>query len=212
LEDLGYEVDLSAADQFSPPSSASFAEEWVADSLYTSGDAPWLVPLPVSEERQILVETPWRNHTLAADVNGDGQVSPLDALHVINDLNASGSRALPTSRAMSNLFVDVSGDNFLSALDALMVINALNELNATPAGRVAEGSDPNSDTRDGSTNGGDENSPTVAVESYDAVFADVIGIPNDRTQRPTDRPAGLQKELVDALLGGDSEFQPLLLD
>ncbi|MFV1965930.1 MAG: dockerin type I domain-containing protein [Pirellulaceae bacterium] len=61
----------------------------------------------------------------AADVNDDGYVSPLDALHIINDLNSTGARPLPKSKTASTLFVDVSGDNFISSLDVLTVIDAV---------------------------------------------------------------------------------------
>jgi hypothetical protein len=68
----------------------------------------------------------WQNLADPLDVDSDGQVSPLDALLVINQLNAGGSRPLDVSLAPPP-FLDVSGDNYLSPLDALMVINALNE-------------------------------------------------------------------------------------
>ncbi len=69
------------------------------------------------------------------DVNGDGQVTPLDALIVINELNAllgapTGARsALATDDlpdAVGNR-ADVNDDGELSPLDALMVINRLNQ-------------------------------------------------------------------------------------
>ncbi len=72
----------------------------------------------------------------AMDVNNDGQVSPIDALTVINELNANGPRALGSSAApVAGVFVDVSGDNFISSIDALLVINYLNDV----ARRSAEG-------------------------------------------------------------------------
>ena len=58
-------------------------------------------------------------------MNSDTFVSPIDALLVINDLNAIGARPLvdpPTGPP----FIDVNGDGFLSPLDALLVINYLN--------------------------------------------------------------------------------------
>lgn len=70
----------------------------------------------------------WMNQLLSADVNDDGVVAPLDALLVIIDLNANGSRALtaPTADRSPAPFVDVNGDGFLAPLDALQVIIYLN--------------------------------------------------------------------------------------
>lgn len=69
----------------------------------------------------------WNNLNLAADVNNDWTVSPIDALTVINELNIKGSRELsPETDSGLNSFVDVSGDFVVSPIDALIVISALN--------------------------------------------------------------------------------------
>ncbi len=87
---------------------------------------------------------PWQNATNPVDTNNDGQLTALDALVVINDLNAFGARALPIPPVAPNQpppFVDVNGDDQVSAVDALIVINALNELSsggASPAPLAAE--------------------------------------------------------------------------
>ena len=62
---------------------------------------------------------------LGIDVNDDGQVTPLDALLVINNLNFRGARSV-LSEAISAPYIDTSGDNFVSPLDVLLVINHLN--------------------------------------------------------------------------------------
>jgi hypothetical protein len=67
---------------------------------------------------------------LAEDVNGDGLISPLDSLLVINWLNATGGGAI--SAEWSHL--DVNGDGFLSPLDAVLVINRLNHAAASEQG------------------------------------------------------------------------------
>lgn len=71
----------------------------------------------------------WHNPTNPLDVNGNGSVSPLDALLIINVLNTSGagsvSRLTPPSDG-SKLYVDTNNDGFVSPLDALLVINYLN--------------------------------------------------------------------------------------
>ena len=53
---------------------------------------------------------PWHNENLPEDVNNDGIVSPLDALHVINELNQNGSYELPESKPDGETQVDVNGD------------------------------------------------------------------------------------------------------
>ena len=67
----------------------------------------------------------WHNPNIATDVNADNRVSPIDALLVINYLNANGSGGLPTGSPPP--FLDVSGDNQISPVDALLVINYLNQ-------------------------------------------------------------------------------------
>ena len=67
----------------------------------------------------------WHNARNPADVNDDGDVSPLDALLVINYLNTVGGGNVPAGNPPP--FIDVSGDNQVSPLDALLVINRLNQ-------------------------------------------------------------------------------------
>jgi hypothetical protein len=70
--------------------------------------------------------SPWKNPDIGTDVNRDGFVAPLDALIVIIDLNAFGSRQLPAPTTTPTSFVDVNGDGFVTPLDALVVIIRLN--------------------------------------------------------------------------------------
>ncbi|RMF44828.1 MAG: hypothetical protein D6753_01585 [Planctomycetota bacterium] len=57
------------------------------------------------------------------DTSGDGILSPLDALIVINYLNRNGSGAYPPDFVG---YIDVNADSFITPLDALSVINVLN--------------------------------------------------------------------------------------
>ncbi len=70
--------------------------------------------------------TPWQNPVNPLEVNGSSTISALDALIVINYLNANGAGPLPATNPTSGNFIDVNGDNFVTALDALIVINYLN--------------------------------------------------------------------------------------
>lgn len=75
----------------------------------------------------------WRANPF--DVNADGRVTPLDALLVIQQLNAHGPATLAPQGAgtVAPLFYDVSGDHALTPLDALLVINRINAQGAEPA-------------------------------------------------------------------------------
>jgi len=71
------------------------------------------------------------------DVNGDGAISPLDALIIFNHLNNGGDVHAAEPEA-GGPYLDVNGDTFVSPLDALLVFNYLNNL--PPAGEgEAEG-------------------------------------------------------------------------
>ncbi|MDZ4849331.1 MAG: Ig-like domain-containing protein [Pirellulaceae bacterium] len=66
------------------------------------------------------------NSLIATDVNGDFQISPIDALQVINALNRQSRGTLNASDTDTIAqMVDVSNDGLLSPIDALMVINKL---------------------------------------------------------------------------------------
>lgn len=80
-----------------------------------------------------LSDTPWTNPRDTLDVNNSGDVTPLDALTLINEINRTGPRALPlVPPAGESLppYLDTNADNRLEALDVLLVINFLNSLAA----------------------------------------------------------------------------------
>ena len=73
---------------------------------------------------------PWHNPINRWDVNGDGYVSPIDALIIVNHLKNSGSDRLidPSGgETTEETYPDVSGDNFISPIDVLLVVNHLND-------------------------------------------------------------------------------------
>ncbi|MCX6126907.1 MAG: dockerin type I domain-containing protein, partial [Proteobacteria bacterium] len=76
------------------------------------------------------VQTPyaWTNKANKFDVDGDGGVSPLDVLTLINELNKNGARELSTSGpgASTTTYYDVDSDGSISPLDALSLINNIN--------------------------------------------------------------------------------------
>jgi VCBS repeat-containing protein len=87
----------------------------------------------VSETFQLTVvanELPWQNDQLPSDVDNDGEVIPLDALLIINELNFGGARKLDwAAQAQSLRYLDTSGDGYVTAIDALIVINFLHYQN-----------------------------------------------------------------------------------
>jgi hypothetical protein len=60
------------------------------------------------------------------DVNGNGDVTPLDVLSLINEINRYGSGPLLDRHYSGQLFVDVDSDGFLTPSDILTVIDFLN--------------------------------------------------------------------------------------
>ena len=69
----------------------------------------------------------WQNPVIPADVSGEGEVTPLDALLIVNYLNAHGTGSLPSVTGSPPPYVDVNGDGACSARDVLAVVNLINE-------------------------------------------------------------------------------------
>ena len=75
------------------------------------------------ENRSVLASDCFHNFMLPEDADGNGSVSPLDALAVISQINSGSTDA---ANAPTSKLVDVNGDDSLSPLDALSVINYIN--------------------------------------------------------------------------------------
>jgi subtilisin-like proprotein convertase family protein len=73
----------------------------------------------------VLAPNPWQNRSNPADVDGNGRVSPLDVLVLINYVNRFGSGPLPAYQP-GDPYCDVSGDGEAGPIDSLLVINYLN--------------------------------------------------------------------------------------
>jgi hypothetical protein len=74
------------------------------------------------------VRSIWQNPDDPNDINGDGRVSPLDLLLLLNELSKKGSRELelPSPGDAPFPYFDANGDGFASPKDALNLINCLN--------------------------------------------------------------------------------------
>lgn len=78
---------------------------------------------------EVVSERPWRNEVFRLDSDGNGSVSPLDVLLLINGVNNAifiEGRLPPRTPDNGAGFYDVDGDSFLGPLDVLQVINHLN--------------------------------------------------------------------------------------
>jgi hypothetical protein len=71
----------------------------------------------------------WQNPIWNVDVDADGQISPLDAILVINQIGENVAQNL--NGDVPPPWTDVDGDNAISPIDAILVINALE--NAAPS-------------------------------------------------------------------------------
>ncbi len=80
----------------------------------------------------------WQNTANPYDVNANGIVNPIDALVLINYLNAHGFGPLPATFTGPD-YLDVNGDGSITPLDALGVINYINRqlLPGAVAGQAA---------------------------------------------------------------------------
>lgn len=83
-----------------------------------AGDVKFTIALDVTPA------SPWQNPNNALDVNDSGFVSGLDALLIINALNAG--QGGPLTGFTPPPYLDVTGDGNLTPLDALTIINSLN--------------------------------------------------------------------------------------
>ncbi|NND96022.1 MAG: cadherin-like domain-containing protein [Pirellulaceae bacterium] len=80
--------------------------------------------------------TPYHNDALPFDVNGSDDISPLDALLVINYLNLHGVG--PVANVPPTFSYDVNGDGDITPLDILLILNELNRQQQIANGTVGQ--------------------------------------------------------------------------
>lgn len=75
-----------------------------------------------------VITVSWHNAEAPIDVNGDGYLSPLDALLMVSWINENGTGAIGGEGEASDgsFFPDINGDGVVSPLDCLVVFNHLN--------------------------------------------------------------------------------------
>ncbi|MCO8120954.1 dockerin type I domain-containing protein [Stieleria sp. TO1_6] len=105
-------------------------------------------------------ESPFHNDDNPYDVDGNGNVTPLDALAIINYLNLYGPG--PVGPGDTGYGYDVNGDGQVSALDALLVINFLNTLQNNGGAVGNHDAENNADSNEPA----DSNQPADGVDSH----------------------------------------------
>ncbi len=115
---------------FEPPTPVSFER-----IVYTADNLKIVAPTGGSGGGE-----GFHNFANPFDVNGDGNVSPIDVLGIINQLNKGGVQNLSggggggEGELTKKLFIDVNNDGMISPIDALGVINRLNQLQSGGGG------------------------------------------------------------------------------
>jgi len=118
------------------PAWAVPGETYVRFRLSTGGGMTSTGEAPageVEDYRVVIVANPWQNSPNQYDVKNDRGVSPIDALLLINYINANPATInvpLPLPKPASSPFYDVTGDGYADARDVLGVINEINRLNS----------------------------------------------------------------------------------
>jgi autotransporter-associated beta strand protein len=120
-------VDAAAAPPFSYQPAmplAGFTGPWFIATGKT-------LPLAAASEPAVPIVPPpvnaWTNLVNPWDVNGDGRVTPLDALETINYINGqAGETALPPLPFSPPRFFDSNADDAITPADVLVVLNYLN--------------------------------------------------------------------------------------
>ena len=109
------------------------------DNLFDETDDV-VAPVPPQANAATSMLMTIHNDVLPSDVNGDGNVSALDALVVINQLARDQAGTSGEGEpSFSYHFPDVNGDGRATALDALLVINTLQRRATTSQTRGPEG-------------------------------------------------------------------------
>jgi hypothetical protein len=84
----------------------------------------------------ITKERALHNLIMPLDSNGDGGITPIDALNVINYINSFHSGPVGESGSTPE-YLDTNGDNYISPIDALEIINYINAFGSLQPPAVA---------------------------------------------------------------------------
>jgi len=76
---------------------------------------------------------PFHNPANPLDVNGDGQITPLDALLILNAISQNQGGGNIEQFPVTGYYWDVNGDGEITPLDALLILNYINLQQGPPA-------------------------------------------------------------------------------
>ena len=164
----------------------------------------------------ISVRSPYHNYNLNEDVNGDGFVSPIDALLVINELNARGSGPITTAGGSGwPPMLDVNGDGLLTPIDVLLIINHLNRTRSTEYGPVQrDGLDHFVIPEPEAPHGTEPPIEELAVSNPPAIVELPTGLPEDSDAPPAivELPTSLPDDSAESELENSVDEHSLVTD
>jgi hypothetical protein len=142
----------------------------------------------------------WQNPDWAYDVNDDRETTALDALIVINYINAHpGGAALPAPPAAPPPYYDVNGDDVCTPKDVLIVINYINSRPAT----AGEGEATEDDAATGLT----EPSSGVGVPSHNAEAVARLAVTTTESSTLAGRVQHVNRLTPEGPVVGDAEYR-----
>lgn len=103
--------------------------------------------IQVSKGARVIIDrdqTPYHNDSNPGDVDGDGTVSPLDPLIIVNYINSHGPGVIRPEGEGPTPHMDVDGDGVVSPLDILVLINLINSGSANLPSSSGDGNDASS--------------------------------------------------------------------
>jgi len=126
--------------------------------------------------------TPYHNDNDPYDVDGDGKLTPLDPLLIINHINKRGIGPLPPPGEGEGKQpdLDVDGDGSVTPLDILILINRLNRFNQDSGGNSPSSGNASKDGNGMPKAEGESTTPVtratdMSLASYIADVSDEIG-------------------------------------
>ncbi len=171
----------------------SFAEDWELLAPEFRSDKPYHRLVHDGTTVLVFDDRQWTNPLERADVNRDNNVSPRDALIILNNIaqeRSSGNSAL-SIESLDRYYLDASGDGKLTVRDALVVINQaakLARLRTSTAPLIAAPSIESDDSRDDLLN--DQSSATALVDESMSPVVDF----------DLDPPSVLEPDAIDMVL------------
>jgi Dockerin type I domain len=113
--------------------TCEFIGDWTVEPISLVGREYAHVFRSANRYVKLINDSILRNPTNPLDADGNGKVTALDALLIVNQLSRQQAGAGESTSLANHHYFDTNGDGRVSALDALRIINSLNR--AQPAHR-----------------------------------------------------------------------------